>query len=135
MAKVTWTDDLEMGVPVLDEQHKELIALVLQIIELINSQGSRRRILDLLRKFKNDAIKHFSTEEKLMDASYYTDKKGHKKLHVHFMKELQETINKIERGIGGAECAEELKENVAEWFIHHIRKNDVTLASYIGGKA
>jgi len=134
MEQVTWTKDLEMGVAVLDEQHKELIALMLEIIELIRSEGKKKKILELLRRFKNDSIKHFTTEEKLMDDSYYADKKGHKKLHGHFMKELQETIDKIDRGIEGTECAEELKENVGEWFIHHIRKNDVKLASYIGGK-
>ncbi len=135
MEKIIWTKDLKLGIKILDEQHKELITRVSDIIESMGLNEKKDYTIDLLKRFKNEAIRHFSTEEKYMDNSDYPDTDGHKRLHESFMKEFQTLANKVLKGEAGTECAVEFKENIGDWFIRHIRMNDLKLASYIDGKS
>ena len=134
MDKIKWTKDLKLGIKILDEQHKELIMRISDIIDSMNLNKKKDETINLLKRFKNEAIRHFSTEEKYMDNSDYPDTAGHKILHTSFMQEFQALANKVLKGEAGFECAVEFRENIGDWFVRHIRMNDLNLASYIDGK-
>jgi hemerythrin len=132
--KIIWTKDLKLGIEILDQQHKELIKRISEIIDSVNLNEKIDKTIDLMKKFKNEAMRHFSTEEKYMENSYYPDTAGHKRLHVKFMEEFQSIANKILKNNAGLECALQIKEDIGDWFVRHIRMNDLNLATYIETK-
>jgi hemerythrin len=131
MDKIEWTKDIATGIKEIDEQHKVFIHLCGNLVYCADRCMESLKIIASIKKLEKTAEEHFSTEGRLMAETYYTDKKGHLKLHAHFLDELRTIKSRAEAGETGTEFAGEIKERLADWFILHIKKNDMKMASYI----
>jgi hemerythrin len=131
MEKIEWTKNLQLGIDVLDRQHKDVIAAMAAAVGAAEGSAGKKQLIGLFDKLRDILMKHFETEEKLMDNSDYPDIDGHKVLHGEFMEEFEDILYKAGSGETGPKFAQELKENVADWFILHIQKNDLKMAPYI----
>jgi hemerythrin len=130
MKNIKWTDDLKLGIADLDEQHKDIIK-TLAAIAVAAAAADNKGFEKLLKKANAQFVAHFAAEEKYMDNSLYPDTAGHKVLHGEFMEEFEDMAGRELHGESGEKFADELKEKVGDWFILHIRKNDIKLATYI----
>ena len=131
MEKIEWTKEIATGIREIDEQHKVFIKDCAAIVSCADKCFESAKIIASIKKLERFAKEHFSTEGKIMEDSHYADKAGHFRLHVHFMEELKKVKSRAEAGETGHEFALEIKERLADWFIIHIRKNDMKIASYI----
>lgn len=131
MEKIEWSKEIATGIKEIDEQHKVFIHMCAALVNCADSCFESLKIIATIKKLEKVAEEHFSTEGKIMAESYYTDKKGHYKLHGHFLEELKKIRSRAEAGETGHEFAAEIKARLADWFILHIRKNDMKMASYI----
>jgi hemerythrin len=129
--KIEWTKEIATGIKEIDDQHKVFIHICSELVNCADRCFESLKIIATIKKLEKIAEEHFSTEGRLMAASYYTDKKGHYRLHGHFLEELKKVRNRAEAGETGPEFAAEIKERLADWFIIHIRKNDMKMASYL----
>jgi hemerythrin len=84
-----------------------------------------------MKKLKQLANEHFITESGLYNNSMYPDKAGHDRLHAQFMQELLELEKRASAGAAGEKFAVEIRERLTDWFVLHIQKNDIQMASYI----
>lgn len=131
MEKIEWTREIATGIKEIDGQHKRFIHICAGLVNCADRCFESLKIIDNIKKLEKIADEHFSTEGRIMAESYYPDKKGHFKLHGHFLEELKKIKSRAEAGETGPEFAAEIKERLADWFILHIRKNDIKMASYI----
>jgi hemerythrin-like metal-binding protein len=134
MEKIEWTSDIATGIKEIDEQHKVFIKLCAALVGCADGCLESTKIIGNVKKLEKIAEEHFSTEGRLMARSYYTDKKGHYRLHAHFLDELRKVKSRAEAGETGHEFAAEIKERLADWFIIHIKKNDMKMAGYLKSK-
>jgi hemerythrin-like metal-binding protein len=130
MKNIKWTDDLKLGIADLDAQHKEIIKTLANIAAAA-AAADNAGFVKLLKKANAQFVEHFATEEKYMDNSLYPDTAGHKVLHGEFMEEFEDMAGRELHGENGEKFAVELKEKVGDWFILHIKKNDIKLATYV----
>ena len=84
MALIEWDNTLSVGISSIDDQHKQLIALLNELNEAMK-QGKAKEILStVLKEVIDYTAYHFSTEEKYMDqvqfAGAFTHRIEHKKL-------------------------------------------------------
>ena len=131
MEKIEWTKEIATGIKEIDEQHKEFIRDCALIVNCADRCDESKKIIANIKKLEKMAETHFSTEGRIMEESHYADKAGHFKLHAHFLDELKKVKSRAEAGETGHEFALEIKERLADWFILHIRRNDMKIASYI----
>ncbi len=131
MEKIEWTREIATGIEEIDKQHKLFIKTCSDITLCADRCFESNRVTADIRKLEKIAAAHFSTEEKIMEESHYADKAGHYRLHMHFMDELKQVRSRAEAGETGREFALEIKERLADWFIMHIKMNDMKLVSYI----
>jgi hemerythrin-like metal-binding protein len=131
MDKIEWTEELATGIPEIDKQHKVFLKICSDLVNCADDCNDSRKILENILKLEKFAVVHFATEGKIMNDTLYTDKSGHYRLHEHFLEELRAVRNRARAGETGSDFAEEIKENIADWFILHVRKNDIKMASFV----
>ena len=118
----------ETGVLWQDLQHKELIDLLKKAnpgSENFNA-STYTYTLAFLVMYVNQ---HFSLEEGYMDHYGYPDSNTHKKIHKEFVQKLKKY--KAEYKTYSRKSADKLIENIEDWVLNHILKNDQKLGTFI----
>jgi hemerythrin-like metal-binding protein len=77
---VHWTKDLEVGVPVIDEQHKTVHKAVTELEEIVRQKGSRPKLEHALDELVKQITAHFETEERLMAAFDFPEALEHTRI-------------------------------------------------------
>lgn len=129
-----WTSDLETGNGTIDEQHKQLIAAINNLLDAC-SQGQGRNSLKETTTFLYDyTAKHFADEEKLQLASQYPDYVNHKQYHEGFKKVVREIMDQLEKDGPTLALVGKVNSSIGGWLINHIKKEDVKVAAHIRSK-
>ena len=67
MEKIVWNDELfSVGYPILDEQHKTVIGMINELIDLSSTDYSRADLLRILIRMASYSSYHFGVEEALL---------------------------------------------------------------------
>ena len=126
-----WTDDLLTGSTQIDNEHKELIKAINDLLES-GSKGKGRAELEKKVKFLSSYTKtHFAHEEVLQIKSKYPDYNNHKKHHQHFIDTVENINKKLLENGPSIVLVGEINSKVANWIINHIKKEDVKVAEHI----
>nr|WP_315020284.1 hemerythrin family protein [uncultured Aminipila sp.] len=132
--KYDWTSDLETGNGTIDEQHKQLIAAINNLLDAC-SQGKGRDSLKETTTFLYDyTSKHFADEEKLQIASQYPDYPNHKQYHEGFKKVVREIMDQLQKEGPSLVLVGKVNSSIGGWLINHIKKEDVKVAAHIRSK-
>jgi len=80
MKEITWTNDLSVGIELIDEQHKMLIKHLNDLSQSLESGQGPAKIANTLNFLIDYTKFHFTAEEKHMAANDYPELKNHKKI-------------------------------------------------------
>ncbi len=127
-----WTEDLSIGDAEIDRQHKELFALLEKTSETAGGAGADGHIDDALRALCDYVVKHFASEEALMDPAVYPEYDRHVQEHIEGSMRALDFLDASNEGRNVR--AEEFLEFLVEWVRHHIRETDQTLGRYLARK-
>lgn len=128
MSLVAWSDKLSVGVSVIDAEHKELINLLKDVHEAIET-GQRREVLGAaLDVLIAHTVAHFAHEEILFAETGYPDAEAHKNEH----KALIEQILDVQRGYRAGELilSPDVLKFLRRWLILHIKTSDMKYGRY-----
>lgn len=128
---VAWEDRYVIGIPVIDEQHKELLKLTNTLYEACR-QGDAAARADFEKVIRStvDYVKfHFSVEEQIMERVNYPEVHEHKKEHESF-------VIKVLEGVKNFESGKSFVPNIfvrflRDWVLTHIAMSDRKYAEYI----
>ena len=99
---ISWDSKFELGIPVIDAQHKTLVSLCndlyQQLIKNRQTSSSEWQVAFkfALKECANYVVTHFRDEEKLMQAANYSRYKEHKKEHDMFTKKVLDDVAHFE---------------------------------------
>ncbi len=130
-----WTDELLVGIDVVDNQHKALVnALVKLGNALWDGEGKVEAVpaLNFLIKY---GVVHFADEEKVMEAYGYPLLDDHKRLHKKFVEDVLTLKQKVDSEPMTSELAILIFNNTWDWLVNHIRKADQAFGVYVKSKA
>ncbi|WP_324825319.1 bacteriohemerythrin [Sinanaerobacter sp. ZZT-01] len=126
-----WTADLETGNSKIDEQHKQLITAINNLLAAC-SAGKGRDVLKETTTFLYEyTSKHFADEERLQQASHYPDYVNHKRYHEEFKKVVRDLMSQLEKDGPTLVLVGKVNSSIAGWLISHIKKEDVKVAAHI----
>ncbi|MEG2787265.1 MAG: bacteriohemerythrin [Romboutsia sp.] len=126
-----WTDELLTGNSQIDNEHKELIKAINDLLEAC-SKGKGRAELEKTVKFLSSYTKtHFAHEEVLQMKYRYPDYINHKKYHQHFISTVDDIQRKLMESGPSISLVGEINSKVATWIISHIKREDVKVAAHI----
>jgi len=126
-----WNEDLSVGHPTIDAQHREIFKRFGVLLEACNqgrASESLQELFDFLDTYVHD---HFSAEEELMNRYAYPDKMAHLAEHDEFVQRLEAL--KQELSATGITPLVLIRTNKAliYWLTHHIRNVDSGLSTYL----
>jgi len=129
MAILEWDDSMAVGVYLVDEQHKELVVLINNIADAVQSGASVSEVSRFIRRFYNYTIVHFQTEESLMDhnsyADYFTQVREHLDCSTKALEFHRRFVEEAEFDLV------EFLEYIVGWFRSHTTGIDQGLTEYL----
>ncbi|WP_158589020.1 bacteriohemerythrin [Alginatibacterium sediminis] len=122
-----WSESFNLGVPLLDEQHRKLVDLLNEVARTMTSQKSVDGLDVLINKMVDYAEFHFDAEEefwkqKLPESRQITD---HQNNHMAFIQKANYLLEKMEAQDTDQDWwIEELLSFLVNWLITHILESD-----------
>jgi hemerythrin len=120
MAFLEWTRELESGIPVIDDQHKRIVAFINELNDALET-GNAEETSHVMEGLLNYTVTHFEFEEELQEKAGYPYLKAHRRIHEIFMKKVSSIR---ERGNHGEDIAPELLKLLKSWLASHIKGED-----------
>jgi len=119
-----WKTSYEMGIPVLDEQHKTLFSIYLELDKLQHAQPSPSKdsIWQMVQQLQDYTQFHFREEEALLQKASYPDFDDQHNEHELFSRLIIQF--KIEFDYDNPLIIENILQFVKKWLISHILKKD-----------
>ncbi len=125
MAKLIWTEQFNVGIEVIDQQHRKIVEYLNQLDDINSRVHSNMEIGNLINALIDHTIFHFNFEEKIQQEVGYPYIKAHQRLHVQFAKRL---ANFQTRFAEGEDISGELESYLTNWLLDHLKHDDTDYA-------
>lgn len=132
MPSIIWTEEMSVGVPELDADHKVLIGVVNQIEAAANGQTRRGVTAKCLAQLRRYAEFHFAREEKVMQACNFPEADDHKHEHAAFIRTVGDLADRFDRDPNAA-VEDELLSFLTQWLRRHILEVDMAYKPFAQG--
>jgi len=126
-----WQEKYNLGLDLIDDQHKVLVRIINDLDNLLDINFSKEKLASLITELVDYTKFHFSTEERLMKTRGYngTCLKAHIHQHQQFVEEIQSFIS--ESDSYNKKEAEWVFKYLTNWLINHILKVDRHLVDHL----
>ncbi len=127
MSYWTWEPSLEIGVPVIDSQHRKIVDYI-NVLNTAISKNDKHEVERVLDELLSYTITHFAFEEELMEKGGYRFVDSHKKVHENFTHRIE---NYRERFQNGEDISRKLLTDLKIWLTNHIQRDDKDYAPFV----
>lgn len=130
---IQWRDQMSVGVPAIDEDHKRLIDLINRFETLAKSdlqgkdEAALRTILGSLAGYARD---HFAREERLQAAAGYPGLEENRAEHLKLTAALAAMINRFSDPKERDAPPEDMTRFLQKWLIDHVIKCDLKMKGH-----
>ena len=125
MALLQWRDEFRIGIPEVDHEHRELIALINTLHAHLAGDWHEPPVEEFLGELHAQVAAHFALEEKVMRARRYAGYQDHKRDHERLLEEIRDIMDDYEQV--GRYDATSLGSALDRWFSEHFRTHDARL--------
>ncbi|MDA3834384.1 MAG: bacteriohemerythrin, partial [Spirochaetales bacterium] len=122
---ITWAATYSVGVPEMDNQHKELIKL---INNLYRAMRDKKDVDSVMHGVVQYTVRHFQDEEALMKSIQYPGLQQHLDMHKKVVSQVQQLAERVQSREKGIE--KKLLIFLKEWLLNHIMKQDKRYGLY-----
>jgi len=126
-----WEPYMEMGHKEIDNQHKTLIEEINKLCREIKEKDPKaEQIKEHIKFMLNYALRHFSTEEKLMQEIGYPGYLQHYNAHRWFEKQVRKLVEDYKRFGPTNAMLMRIHHLLVDWLVNHICGTDGELRTY-----
>ena len=125
MALLEWREEFRIGIPEVDHEHRELIALINSLHGRLTAPGDAAGIGAFLGELHGQIAAHFALEEKVMRERRYAELQSHKADHERLLDEIRDIMDDYE--LHGRYDPGALGTALDVWFTVHFRTHDARL--------
>jgi hemerythrin len=128
---IPWDDQYSIGVPMVDEQHRQLLDLANALYETCRegSTSARDGFKSAARATAEYIRTHFLAEEQIMDRVGYSDAAAHRAEHKEFIKTFLGEVKAFEEGKPFVSHA--FANFLKEWVLRHIAMTDKKMGAHL----
>ncbi len=129
MVHIQWKERYNIGYKEIDAQHKDLLDLLNELIDLVGASGDSEVVVGIFHRLCEYVLTHFATEERYMRACEYPQLAEHEALHATFVQKLLE----LNRTYDPADphLLQETLEFLKQWYLDHILKADMDYVPFM----
>ena len=126
MPTLQWSDTLALGLPVMDDTHREFVELLAQVVE-----ASDHALLALWRQLVTHTDEHFGREDRWMKDTGFSSSNCHSSQHQIVLQVMREGEK---RGADGdLAVVRQMADELGSWFPMHAQAMDAALALHLRG--
>jgi len=129
MALLEWSDELSVGIDIIDKQHMILVRAINLLAMAIEKDCERELLAAIFETLADYTVTHFSYEEELFDHFGYTDSKNHKKAHKALLDKVVALRGKFDDGEDS--LGPEVLKFLVDWLTKHILGTDKLYAPFV----
>lgn len=129
-----WTKNLEVGVDLIDSQHKKWFEKADQLFEAGKSGKSKEYIIQMFNFLDEYTKTHFKDEENYMTKINYPELALQKQMHQGFIKKLAELRKDYETAGANITVIISANQFILEWLTKHISSADKKIGEYVKSK-
>ena len=115
-----WNASFEIGIPLIDAQHRRLVDLINDLATAITEGGKLPEVGALLQELRDYSLKHFADEEEIMTGAPLSEreKTRHRNAHIGFVRKVEEIGRRDD--LLSTDVSEQVLEFLITWLISHI---------------
>lgn len=121
MKKLIWTDNLNTGIDVIDNQHKRIVDYINKLYSVHNRHADKAAMRDVIDELVDYTLTHFAFEEGMLDDCDYAQLAEHKALHEQFAAQVRELRDRFD---SSESASVELNNLMVTWLFNHILHED-----------
>lgn len=125
MSLLKWQDEFSVGVAEVDHEHRELIELISNLQQGLQTGADTRTIIQSLGEIYAQIAAHFALEEKMMRELRYPAYADHKEDHETLLDDLRDIMDDVEDD--GVLDQAHLTDDLNRWFSDHFQTHDAKL--------
>ncbi len=129
MALIEWSDDISVGIKLIDEQHKRLVSLINALHEANETGNTKGVVKSAVRELDEYVRVHFITEEEVLRVYGYPDYEQHKRSHTQFADEVRSFYKDLPDD--DAKVMNVVMTMLKNWLTSHILKADKAFGPYL----
>lgn len=124
MTELIWNEGMSVGIDAIDEDHKQIIAILAKLTSTKNENISNQVIEDIFSELEQYVLLHFLREEELLEKACYGDIAAHKAKHKAFV-ELLPILKLQWLTEDNLACSERITTFLYQWIAEHILEEDL----------
>ncbi len=125
MTLLQWNDAFTVGVPAVDYEHQEMIALINDLHATLMHDRIDPAVEEFLGEVHAQIGAHFALEEKLMRQQHYDELDAHKEDHEILLDDPRDLMDASDQEPNLDEAA--MSRRLESWFSTHFRTHDARL--------
>lgn len=133
MPLIEWQDEFRIGIPSVDHEHKELIALINALHEGLSGDATSEKIGRFLGEVDTQIAAHFALEERTMRDMNYDQYADHKADHDKLLEQIRDIADAFDAGLY-LDYSDQLAEHLKVWFSEHFRTKDSRLHHFTAAR-
>lgn len=131
-----WSDNLSVGIDMIDEQHKTLTSSIKGLVTAIKNNFCKYIIVDIINFLEGYSSECLTAEERYMQISCYPEYNKHKEQHDSFIADVHQLKSELLNLDSSEQHASyylsvETNRVMVDWVRGHILKADKTLAEFL----
>jgi len=126
-----WTEELSVGVDLIDQQHKIWFEKANQLFDAGKNGKAKEFIAQMLNFLDEYTKMHFRDEEKYMLSIQYPEYNTQKKLHTDFIAELAKLKKSYEESGSNIAIIINANQMVVNWLVQHISSQDKKIGQFV----
>jgi len=122
MALITWGPALEIGIEIIDSQHRRMVDLINELNDAVETGRGNEVVGKTLKGLFDYTKTHFRTEEDLLKKHDYDDLDLHCREHRIFTDQVQIYQDRFEAG--SLRISSSVLSYLRGWLVTHIGSSD-----------
>ena len=122
MPLITWGPKLEVGIGIIDSQHKRLVDLINKLDEATKEGRAVETVGETLKGLIDYTHTHFTTEQELLKEHNYEDYKLHCREHRIFTDQIEIYRDRLDAG--SLRISDDVMGYMRGWLLTHIGSSD-----------
>lgn len=127
-----WKDKYELGVPLVDSQHRELFRRVDAFLQTLRSAASweekLQRVNETLEFMNSYVVEHFHDEEQYQKKIEYPGYVSHRKIHADMLHYVVQVTKEYKENGYSEQLMQQFAGKLMTWLINHVAAEDQRIA-------
>ena len=132
MAFMEWADDNRIGIEEVDEQHRQLFAILNRLHAAVTQGREQETLLGIMDELVEHALDHFQTEERLYLEHDYPGRQEHKNVHDALAATALELQGQLRDGSATLDI--ELLDFLHDWLMGHTMGLDKEMGKFFNAR-